>query len=307
VVPDYELTGTYSQFGRPSSSQWISTTKSDYVPKKVSRGAGRHDASSKDPRNQNDGKGTDRFEQWSTTFKDTHRVGYNGYMFLGVPSRFKQRHVPPGEPLDTTTTNRQCYTGQPTKPPTSLRQYWERLDEYLSEDLKFIGKDSKHKPFCREPDRQTTSHAMHEPLHEQYPQVFGPKTTIRTDHVLSGRPVQGMNTPLGDTTSFRETYGRGGSAPSKAPHYPAGLISTRVVGKKQLEQCLPRADVVKTRMVGQTPKFQHKTIHQTEYVPKTVRHTEWYGSVPEDPERQGVTRFYPTREQRPARMDTGRI
>ena len=67
---------------------------------------------------------------------------------------------------------------------------------------------------------------------------------------------------------------------------------------------LPRNDILKNaRGTLKGPAFKHQTEQKAEYYPKAVKHTEWYGSVPADPERQGITRFYPTGKQRDPRMD----
>ena len=67
---------------------------------------------------------------------------------------------------------RQFHNGEFAKPSKSMRGYWERQDEYMDKGKsKVIGKDSARYPFCQAPERMTTSHTTHYPLHKQFPEV----------------------------------------------------------------------------------------------------------------------------------------
>lgn len=114
LVPDYEGSATYSTSGRPATCEWQSEARAAFTRNKVSGSSGRHDASSRCPRNIGDStfilKGSDRVAEWSSTSQTAHKHGLDGYMFLGVPNRFKDRVISPGEPLDTLTINRWATT-----------------------------------------------------------------------------------------------------------------------------------------------------------------------------------------------------
>eukprot|EP00193_Tetraselmis_chui_P000211 CAMPEP_0177761042 /NCGR_PEP_ID=MMETSP0491_2-20121128/5592_1 /TAXON_ID=63592 /ORGANISM="Tetraselmis chuii, Strain PLY429" /LENGTH=309 /DNA_ID=CAMNT_0019276987 /DNA_START=247 /DNA_END=1173 /DNA_ORIENTATION=+ len=298
VVPDYETTispytgsSTWSTAGRPKTSDWASTTHRDYPPKSAGTIInGRHTYKNKDPSNQF--KETERFGPWSSSSKVTHGVGLNGYMFMGVPQRFRPNQLEIPKPLTATTTNRAEFRGTMADIPPSMRDYWKRNDEYVGEDGT-LGKDSKQLPHFKSAAFQTSSQSAHTPLQESFPMFYGPKQYPRADHVLSGRPPLPSG-KLHDQTTFKDSYGTAANGGTR-PLVPAGHLRRdggRVGGKKQIQQCLPREDILKsTRPISCGPKsFRHNTEHKEEFTPKTVRHTEWYGSQPEDWEQQGEGR-----------------
>lgn len=170
-----------------------------------------------------------------------------------------------------------------------------------------------------------------------FEQLYGPKQYPRTDHVLSGRPPLPACKIEDKTTfkeSFGMAVASSQMPDTPAGYMPCK--SRLRSGKKQIQQwydspltlnlhaqriceaqnkinrsrdllhassetpcanSLPREDILKSTRPLSSPLFRHKTIHQLEYYPKTVRHTEWYGSQPQDFEQEGESRFFSVREK----------
>mmetsp|Transcript_29068 Transcript_29068/g.69451 ORF Transcript_29068/g.69451 Transcript_29068/m.69451 type:complete len:250 (-) Transcript_29068:74-823(-) len=221
-------------------ASWQSTTKADYVPKQNLQPAGRHTASSLDPRKQSDGRGSVRTTPWSTTYQTTHTIGENGYIFLGIPSRFQTRKLTHSAPLETTTTLRASFTGKRSLPSRSTKDYWERTEEYIGPQGEVTGKSSSTHPFYHGRKPTTTTHATHRLLQEEYPSACAPREYFKTDHVLRARPPREPSGTLRTSTTSSDYAWRGSGGSTHSPAnlgIPAGVrVSPKGVGKKQLEE-----------------------------------------------------------------------
>jgi len=299
VVPPCEQNGTspfssstWSASRGQNNALWGSTTHRDFPPKKAADRNGRYTYKDKDPRNNV--SESERFGPWTSTTKSTHAAGLDGYMFLGIPARFRSTHLERPKPMTANTTHRADFKGLTTSQSPSVRDYWLRADEYAARGTR----PNEVPTFKSDPGIRTSSHAAHTPLQEAYPQLYGPKQYPRTDFVLSSRPPL-PDGRLEDKTTFKESFGVAPASTPK-PHagpseVPAGYMPLKKKlgsGKRQIHGCLPREDILKATRPLSSPMFSHKTEHKDQYVPKTVRHTEWYGSQPQDFEQEGEGRFY---------------